>query len=255
MQDLSPSQSGDLSALADGSLDPGRRDAVQAWIASSPELLDLYERERAAVHVLRRAAAERAPARLRLHVHGQRIRPSRRSRVWLGSAGLAGALAAGAVAAVLLLPGGAPGSPSVSQAAGLAARGSSEPAPLPDSTEPRVKLATRFQTLYFPNWSATLGWRAVGMRRDRLGGRATMTVYYRRDGGLVAYTIVGAPALAAPSGRVTWLNGHELRIFGLAGRTVVTWRRADHTCVISGAHVPLRSLEQLAGWRTVGDSD
>src|SRR5947209_4729761 len=150
LQDLSPSQAGDLSALADGSLDPERRAAVEAWIASSPELLELYERERAAVGVLRRAAAERAPARLRLRVHGQRVSPPRRSRVWAGSAAIAGALAAAAVAAALLLPGGAAGSPSVSQAADLAARGSSAPAPAPDSADPRVKLAARFEALYFP---------------------------------------------------------------------------------------------------------
>jgi hypothetical protein len=252
---LSPAQVAELSALADGSLDPDRREAVEAWITSSPELLDLYERERAAVGLLRHAAAERAPARLRLHVHGQRVSRPRRSRVWAGYGALAGAVAAGALAVALLLPGGAPGSPSASQAAELALRGPSAAAPPPDASAPRVKLADRFQALYFPNWSSTLGWRAVGMRRDRLGGRATMTVYYRRGGGLVAYTIVGAPKLASPSGHLTRVNGYELRIFSLAGRTVVTWRRAGHTCVISAAHVPVRALEQLAGWRASGISD
>src|SRR5436305_1189585 len=76
-----------------------------------------------------------------------------------------------------------------------------------------------------------------------------------RGGGLVAYTIVGAPALGSPSGRVTRLNGYELRTFRLAGRTVVTWRRAGHTCVISAARVPVTALEQLAGWRAIGTSD
>jgi hypothetical protein len=255
MQDLSPAQAAELSALADGSLDPARREAVEAWIASSPELLDTYERERAAVRLLRHAAAERAPARLRMQVHGQRVSRPRRSRVWAGYGALAGAIAAAALAVALLLPGGAPGSPSVSQAAGLALRGPSGPAPAPDSTQPRVQLADRFQALYFPNWSTTLGWRAIGMRRDRLDGRPTMTVYYKRDGGLVAYTIVGAPALGSPAGRPTQRNGYELRAFSLAGRTVVTWRRAGHTCVISAAHVPLTALEQLAGWRGTGISD
>ena len=254
IQDLSPTQAAELSALADGSLDPARREAVEAWIASSPELLDTYERERAAVRLMRHAAAERAPARLRMQVHGQRLSRPRRSRAWAGYGALAGAIAATALAVVLLLPGGAPGSPSVSQAAGLALRGPSAPAPAPDSGDPRVKLADRFQALYFPNWSTTLGWHATGMRRDRLGGRATMTVYYRRDGGLVAYTIVGTPALRSPAGQVTHLNGYELRTFSLAGRTVVTWRRAGHTCVISAAGVPATALEQLAGWRA-GISD
>ena len=92
------------------------------------------------------------------------------------------------------------------------------------------------------------------MRHDRLDGRPTTTVYYR-GGGLVAYTIVGAPALSSPSGPVTRSNGYELRVFSLAGRTVVTWRRAGHTCVLSAARVPVRVLEQLAGWRASGISD
>ena len=251
---LKPEQLAELSALADGSLDPARRHAVEAWIASSPELLDLYERERAAVGVLHHAASERAPARLRLRIQPQRARPPRRSRV-PGYGALAGAIAAAAVAVALVLPGGAPGSPSVSQAAGLAQRGPSAPAPTPDSTDPRAKLAVRFQGVYFPNYLARLGWRAVGMRRDRLDGRPATTVYYQRRDGLVAYTIVGSPTLSPPSGLVTRLNGFELRAFSLAGRTVVTWRRAGHTCVLSAAGVPVRVLEQLAGWRASEISD
>ena len=240
-QHPSPAQLAELSALADGSLEPTRQPAVEAWIESSPELVELYERERAAVGVLRQAAVERAPARLRLRIQSQRVSPPRRSRV-VGYGALACALAAAAVAVALVLPGGAPGSPSVSQAAGLALRGPSAPAPPPDSADPRAKLADRFQEVYFPNYSATLGWRAVGLRSDRLDA-------------LVAYTIVGSPALSPPSGLVTRLNGFELRAYSLAGRTVVTWQRAGHTCVLSAARVPLQMLEQLAGYRARRISD
>jgi hypothetical protein len=80
-QYLSPAQLAELSALTEGSLDPALRQAVQAWVASSPELLNLSERERAAVGVLHNAAAERAPARLRLRLQGQRVSPKWRSRV------------------------------------------------------------------------------------------------------------------------------------------------------------------------------
>src|SRR5690242_847725 len=121
-QSPTPRQLIDLSALADGSLDPGKREAVERWIADSPHLRALYERERAAVKVLHDAAAERAPARLRMHVVS--LRASRAARVrWNPRYGVAGALAAAAAALALLLPGGAPGSPSVSQAAQLALRG------------------------------------------------------------------------------------------------------------------------------------
>jgi hypothetical protein len=252
---LSPAQLADLSALADGSLDPARREAVEAWIGSSPELFELYKREQAAVTALQKAALERAPARLRLRVQAQTANRPRRARVRAGYGALAAAAVAAALALVLLLPGGTPGSPSVSQAAALALRGPSAPAPAPDSTAPRLKLSSPFQELYFPNWSSTLRWRAIGMRRDRLDGRPAMTVYYQRGGRVVAYTIVGVPALGSPAGVITHVRGYELRILSLTGRTVVTWRRAGHTCVLSAARVPVSALEQLAGWRAPGLSD
>ncbi len=73
-------------------------------------------------------------------------------------------------------------------------------------------------------------------------------MYYQRQGMSVAYTIVAAPALAQPSSPVTHLGGFALQTLNLRGRTVVTWRRAGHTCVISASGVPTRVLEQLADW-------
>jgi anti-sigma factor RsiW len=247
-------QLADLSALADGSLDPSRREAVAGSIAASPQLRTLYERERAALEVLRQAATERAPARLRGGIEARRGARAVRTR-WAGYAALAGAVAATAAALALLLPGGTPGAPSILQAAQLARRGPSGPAPAPDPADPRTKLAQRVQGLYFPNWSRTLGWRPVGARSDRLGGRPTVTVYYQLRGRYVAYSIVGAPALAQPSAPVTHLAGFELRVLSLGGRTIVTWRRAGHTCVLSATAVPTGLLEQLATWRTAGSSD
>jgi hypothetical protein len=65
--------------------------------------------------------------------------------------------------------------------------------------------------VYFPNWFASLGWRAIGQPSDRLNGRLAITVYYEWRGTRVAYTVLGAPALAQPSARITDLNGVELR--------------------------------------------
>jgi anti-sigma factor RsiW len=243
-----PAQLIDLSAMADGSLDPSRRQDVERWIAGSPHLRSLYEREQAAVQVLQQAAAERAPARLRMGVASLRASRPARARWYPSYRALAAALAAAAAALALLLPDGTPGSPSVSQAAQLALRGPAAPAPVPDPADPRIKLAQRLQGLYFPNWSGTLGWRPVGARSDRLGGRPAVTVYYQRRGMSLAYTIIGAPALAQPSVPVTHLAGAALQVFGLRGRTVVTWRRAGHTCVLSASAVPARVLEQLADW-------
>jgi hypothetical protein len=250
-----PAQLIDLSAMADGTLDPGRREDVERWIAGSPHLRSLYERERAAVEALQKAAAERAPGRLRMRVVSVRASRRTRGRWNPGFAALAGVLAAAAAALALLLPGGGPGSPSVSQAAQLALRGPAAPAPVPDPSDPRIKLDQRLQGLYFPNWSRTLGWRPVGARTDRLGGRPAVTVYYQRAGMTVAYTIIGAPVLAQPSVPVTHLGRFALQTLRLRGRTVVTWRRAGHTCVLSASAVAARTLDQLADWPVVRITD
>jgi hypothetical protein len=165
---------------------------------------------------------------------------------------LAGALGAAAVVLALVLPAGAPGAPSISQAAGLALRGSAQPAPAPDSTNPQ-KLYTDVEDVYFPNWSSRFGWRAVGQRSDTINGRQAVTMYYTSHGERIAYTIVGAPALKQPAAPVTTLNGTELRTLNLAGRMVVTWRRAGHTCVLSGAGVSVGALRKLAAWKVPGE--
>lgn len=251
---LNREQLAELSALADGTLDPERRPQVEAAIAASPELQALYERERRMVEIVHHTAVtDRAPATLRARIDA--ARPSRRQlarrRTAYGGA-LAGALAAGALALALALPAGTPGSPSVSQAAALAMRGPSLPAPALDPRVPHVKLAQSVDEVYFPNLSLSLGWSAIGQRSDRLGGRAARTVYYQADGRRIAYTIVGLPALTQPSARVANVNGVELRTLVVGGRTVVTWRRAGHTCVLSGKGVTASALEQLASWKASG---
>ena len=65
---------------------------------------------------------------------------------------------------------------------------------------------------------------------------------------MVAYTIVGVPALSQPKASVTQKNGVELRTLKVDGRTVVTWRRDGHTCVISGPGLSATDLQRLAAW-------
>jgi hypothetical protein len=153
---------------------------------------------------------------------------------------------------VLLLPGGAPGAPSVSQAAALASRGATDLAPLPDASNPAVKLAQSIEEVYFPNWSGRFGWKATGRRIDMIDGRRAVTVYYDWRGNRIAYTIVAAPALAQPRSQASTVNGTVLRTFTLDGRLVVTWRRAGHTCVLSGAGVQAGTLHKLAAWKAPG---
>jgi anti-sigma factor RsiW len=243
----------DLSALADGTLDATRRAAVQARVAGSIELSELYERERRAVDLVRRSVAEvRAPASLRARIDSEvGRRRSVRLRPLYGGVLVAG-LAAVVLMLVLVLPAGTPGAPSVSQAAALALRGAALPAPAADPGDPAGKLGRRVGQVYFPNWASTLGWRAVGQRVDHLIGRLAITVYYEWRGRRIAYTVLAAPALRQPPAVVSRVDGTELRTLRLGGRLVVTWRRAGHTCVLSGAGVSAGELETLAAWTPAG---
>jgi hypothetical protein len=210
----------------------------------------LDERERWIAGVLREAAArERAPQRLRTAIERERrsVRPSPQRRLVFGGA-LASAVAALIVALALVLPAGTPGAPSISQAASLALKGPEAPAPAPDPTAPTANLGRNVEDVYFPNWTRTFGWRAVGQRTDRIHGRTAVTIYYRSDGHTLAYTILSAPALKVPAAPVTVLNRTELRTLRLDGRLVVTWRRAGHTCVLSAAGVSAGQLQRLAAW-------
>lgn len=248
--DLTRKQLADLSALADGTLDRARRGEVEAWVASSPELRALYERERRAVEILHRArATDRAPAALRARIESERPSPRVRNRRRFAYGGaLAGAIAAVVLALALIVPSGTPGAPSVSQAAALAILGPHAGPPIPDPKHPASRLKQDVQEVYFPNWAKAFGWRASGMRVDQINGRQATTVFYELHGRQVAYTIISAPALKQPAGSVSTLHGTELRTLTLDGRWVVTWRRNDHTCVLSGKGVSPATMRTLAAW-------
>jgi hypothetical protein len=242
----------ELTALADGTLDAERAAVLRRQIAGSPELSKRYEREQHAVAALATVRAERAPAGLRARIESERRRRSRaplpRLRTAWGTAAVA-ALAAAALALALLLPAGAPGGPSVSQAASLALRGSAMAAPGPGGAIPGSTLNRDVEEVYFPNWSSKFGWWAAGQRVDRIGGRKAVTVYYGRGDQRIAYTIVTAPALMLPQASATNLSGTKFQAFALGERQVVTWRRAGHTCVLSGVGVSQQELLRLAAWK------
>jgi len=148
--------------------------------------------------------------------------------------GLSGAVAALILALVLILPGGTPGAPSLSQAAALASRGPAAPGPVIDADDPsHATLDRNVGSVYFPNWGASQGLRATGERTDRIDGRLAVTVYY---GSSIAYTIVAAPALSTPLPNATrWRGDVAYHSLVLHGRPVVTWARDGHTCILSGA--------------------
>jgi hypothetical protein len=253
---LTTSELTDLVALADGTLDPARRSAVEARIAASPELTAAFERERRVVAAVHRSrATDRAPERLRARIEAARPGRATIARRRAGYAGVAvAALAVVVLALVLALPSGAPGGPSVSDAAALAARGPSHAPPPPDPSGPTVRLNRSVGDVYFPNWAGKFGWTAVGMRIDHLKGRTAVTVYYEWKSQQIAYTILSAPVVAQPKAAQTELDGTELRTLTLDGRLVVTWQRSGHTCVLSGTGVTAGALQKLAAWKVPADS-
>jgi hypothetical protein len=240
----------DLSALADGTLDPARAQAVRELIAGSPELGERYARELRAIEALHTTRSDFAPPRLRARIEAQRRQAERPRRGLVFGGSLAAAAAAVVAALALLVPGASLVAPSVSQAAALALRGAASSAPLPDQSG--AKLRRDVQEVYFPNWSRSFQWTATGQRSDRLDGKRAVTVYYGKGNTQIAYTILTAPALRWPGAQTHLVNGTELQSFRLDGRLVVTWRRANHTCVLSGSGVSLSELTMLATWKTPG---
>src|SRR3954447_16905487 len=138
----------DLTALADGSISPPRRERVERAVAASPELQRELAAQRYAVGVVRAAATERAPAALRFELAAATPRPRRRIRI--GALAAAGAAAA-AAGAVLVIPGSPSQDASVADAAALATR-----PPVAGVTQPardEASLASpRGAGLRFPAW-------------------------------------------------------------------------------------------------------
>jgi hypothetical protein len=245
----------ELAALADGRLRGRRRRRLEAELRRSPELRSLLAEQRAAVTALGEVE-ELAPAALHARVEAARSSPRPAQRAGRRAVRLAAGAAAVALAAALvlalLLPGGAPGGPSVVEAAALAERGASEPAPAISSESPAL-LERRAEGLPFPNWAAKFGWRPAGARRDRLDGRRATTVFYLKGRQRIAYTILsGEPLENPPRSSPAAREGTRVRRLATDGRSVVTWLRERHSCVLSGRGVPPEVLLRLAAWKGKG---
>lgn len=244
-----PRRLAELSALADSSLDPARRAEVTAWIESSEDLRGRFEEEQRAVALLRAAReGDRAPMALRERIEASRSAAGRGRRTWrrspIGAAAAVVAVVALVVVLTLALPAGSPGTPSVAQAAALGAQAPTLPAPQPQPAG-AGRLRVGVGRLHFPNWRATIGWRAVGQRRDRLDARTVLTVYYAKAGHTVAYSIVSGGPLPEPHGTSTSADTYFFQSFHAHGRNVVTWREAGHTCLLSGPGLSPRVLAAL----------
>jgi hypothetical protein len=242
----------ELAALADGSLPPERQAVVEAHVQASPELAAALDEQRRAVSALRGAAGDvDAPAALRSRIEAERARRrALRVRRPLGFA--IGFAAAAVTAAALVLVGLPGGGPSIAEAADLATKPPTEPAPPPLPGEPKL-LDADVEGVVFPGWDEKFGWRATGARADELDGREAETVYYAKDGKRIAYTIVGGEALDVPGdGRPARREGTDVYVLESGDRTVVTWERHGRTCVLTGVGVPAGTLVKLAAWKGKG---
>ena len=243
-----------LAAYADGRLGPADRAELEARLAREPALAAALDRQRAGLTAITTAAESvSAPLALRSRIEamqrdGAAPRKRRRARGWgwLPSAALATAALA-AVAIVIAFSGG----PATTEVLAAAVRAPVAAAQL-DPGQPRL-LRDQIDDVRFPNYEGKFGWEAVGTRTDEIGGRQTKTVFYRKEGRRIAYTIVEGEQLAWPPGSDrTEREGTDLRVFKEDGRTAVTWRRNGRTCILSATNVPEDQLLELAAWKGQG---
>jgi anti-sigma factor RsiW len=230
ISNLSERELAELCALADGTLPEERRAAVEARVAASPELQELLELQRLSLTATRALADEPVPESVRAAVEARRVQ----RRTWVAPRlAAAGALAAVlAVVAAVALTGG-PAGPTVAEAAALAARPPSATAP-PPADEPAT-LAAGVDGVAFPDFLQAFGWRAVGLRHDRVDGRNATVVYYERDGRRIGYVIVAGAGLNRPSAaQAETRGGVEYQTLRVNGRPAVTWRRDGRTCILIG---------------------
>jgi hypothetical protein len=249
---LSDDELADLARLVDGTLPEQRRAELEARVAASPELTQALAQQALAVDALREAGRRTgAPARLRADVERRRARSARRAPAMR----LRGALASGValvLAAALFLPSILSSGLSVADAAAFAAKPPTAGAPAGVAGTPQL-LREDVDGVPFPNYEKKFGWAPVGERRDDRSGHGATTVYYRKAGRTIGYTIVGGDALGQPSdATVSKHGGVTYRTFRHEGRTVVTWRRGGHTCVLSAKAVSASELVALADWRGKG---
>jgi hypothetical protein len=231
-----------LAGLADGSRESA---ALRARVEREPELADLLAGQERAVTVVR-AAQPSAPADLRAKLAVPRP-VARRAHPNFGL--LAAAAGVIALAVVALLPGS--GGPSVARTVALASLGPTGGAPTADAAHPG-SLSDSVSGVRYPYWQDAFGFSASGSRTDKVDGRVVMTVYYSNAAKeTTGYTIVSGAALPQPHGTVVLHRaGTDFLTLREGSRTVLTWRRNGHTCVLStGAGVSAATLLKLATWK------
>jgi hypothetical protein len=210
---------------------------------------DEAQSERGRAMVAAAGAQTQAPLALRERIEAQRggaTRPARR-RFALGGS-LAGAVAA-AVVAIVVATGGGVAEPTVAQASQLALRAPTAAAPAVDPAHPGL-LRRSVGGVSYPSWQGRFPWKASGAREDKLDGHRAVTVFYDNPSGTrIGYTILAGKPLDQPSGPSVSQGAERYVVLQRGARTIVTWRRGGHTCVLSGPKgVSSDRLLALASW-------
>jgi hypothetical protein len=208
-----------------------------------PAPATLHERVRSLI-------AEQPPATSRRRRAGLARRRLGPGRPLGGRLAAAGGLLAVAIAVLVLAlsSGGGSSTLTLAQATALTRAPATAPAPR-ESSANHARLTAAVDHVAFPYWAERFGWRATGMRRDRIGGRAITTVFYADRGRRIGYTIVGGrPALSPDGGAIHWSKGVAYHLRAQRGVAVVTWLREGHLCAVSGHGVDGATLLRLASW-------
>ncbi|MGH2979003.1 MAG: hypothetical protein ACRDLQ_05125, partial [Solirubrobacterales bacterium] len=162
-----------------------------------------------------------------------------------------GAAAAAATVALVVAVSGGPAGPTAADAAELAARPPSGPAPTRLEGS-RTQLAAEVEGVRFPDFRPAYGWRPAGVREDTVDGRDATVVYYRKAERRIAYVIVSGSSLPSPSDAdKTVRRGVEYRTLHAEEQPAVSWERLGHTCVLTGT-ASTAELLTLASWRGGG---
>ena len=137
MREADDQEIAELAALADGSLAPARRAALEAEVAVSPELADRLAEQRLAVAYVRSAAEQvEAPPDLRARIEAQRsprrVRTPR--RLALAGAGTAAALVLAVGVGVAVLGSGSSAEAATSASSAARRSGPSDPSASADSS-------------------------------------------------------------------------------------------------------------------------
>jgi hypothetical protein len=171
-------------------------------------------------------------------------------------AGVALAAVVAVVVALVASGGGSTGggaAPTVLQASGAAGlQPATRPAPAESPRNGHVLTASA-AGISFPYWEAPpLRWRASGARLDTVGGRTVTTVFYGdRAGRRIGYSIVSGAALPLPAGAALQHGGLTFHVLRSGPTTVVTWREAGHTCILTARGIAPGTLVRLAAWQRV----